>query len=74
MEFDVRVLSGIRWVLPDRPLTSELRAALSAGYLRGADLWHMATALYLAPMPGDMSFITLDGSQESVANALGFPV
>ena len=74
MEFDVRVLSGIRWVLPDRPLTSELRAALSAGYLRGADLWHMATALYLAPTPGDMSFITLDGSQESVANALGFPV
>ena len=74
IEFDVRVLSGIRWVLPDRPLTPELRTALSAGYLRGADLWHVATALYLAPMPGDMSFITLDGSQESVASTLGFPV
>ena len=36
IEFDVRVLSGIRWVLPDRPLTPELRTALSAGYLRGA--------------------------------------
>ena len=74
MEFDVRVLSGIRWALPDRPLTPELRTALSAGYLRGADLWHMATALYLAPTPGDMSFITLDGSQESVASTLGFQV
>ena len=52
IEFDVRVLSGIRWVLPDRPLTPELRTALSAGYLRGADLWHVATALYLAPIAG----------------------
>ncbi len=73
LEFDARVLSGIRWVLPDRPLTQELGTALSAGYLKGADLWHVATALYLAPTPGEMSFITLDGSQESVANALGFP-
>ena len=74
MEFDVRVLSGIRWVLPDRPLSSELRTALSEGYLRGADLWHVATALYLAPAPGDMSFITLDVSQKSVASSLGFHV
>ena len=74
LELDARVLSGIRWVLPDRPLTAEMRTALSAGYLRGADLWHVATALYLAPTPGDMSFITLDRSQESVAGSLGFQV
>ena len=71
--FDARLLSGIRWVLPDRPLSQEMGMALSAGYLRGADLWHVATALYLAPKPAEMSFITLDGTQESVANALGFP-
>ena len=73
-EFDVRVLSGIRWVLPDRLLTPELRTALAAGYLRGADLWHVATALYVAPEPRDISFVTLDGPQGTVANALGFHV
>ena len=71
-EFDVRVLSGIRWILPDRPLTPELRTVLRAGYLRGADLWHVATALYVAPDPGDISFVTLDGLQQAAAVALGF--
>ena len=71
-EFDVRVLSGIRWILPDRPLTQELRSAMAAGYLKGADLWHVATALYVAPEPRDMSFVTLDGRQRTVASALGF--
>ena len=73
-EFDVRILSGIRWILPDRPLTQELRSAMAAGYLKGADLWHVATALYVAPQPSDISFVTLDGRQESVAGALGFHV
>ena len=71
-EFDSRVLSGIRWILPDRPLTIELRTAQEAGYLRGADLWHIATALYIAPSPGDISFVTLDDRQQTVAAALGF--
>ena len=71
-EFDSRALSGIRWILPDRPLTLELRTAQEAGYLRGADLWHIATALYVAPWPGDISFVTLDDRQRTVASALGF--
>ena len=71
-DFDSRVLSGIRWVLPDRPLTLEFRAAQEAGYLRGVDLWHIATALYVAPSPGDISFVTLDDRQQTVASALGF--
>ncbi len=74
VEFDVRVLSGIRWVLPDRPLTTELQAALAAGFLRGADLWHVATALYVAPKPSDISFVTLDSPQKSVASTLGFHI
>ena len=73
-EFDVRVLSGIRWVLPDRPLTPELRTASTVGYLKGADLWHVATALYVAPESRHISFVTLDGRQEDVANTLGFQV
>lgn len=74
LEYNASVISGIRWVLPDRPLTPELRTASTAGYLRGADLWHVATALYVAPEPRDISFVTLDGRQEDVANTLGFQV
>ena len=71
-EYDRGLVSAVQWVLPDRPLTPELTAALEAGYLRGADLWHVATALYVAPDPEEMSFITLDGRQQAVAAALGF--
>ena len=46
---------------------------LSAGYLRGADLWHLASALYLAGNPRNLPFITLDERQEVVARKLGFP-
>jgi PIN domain nuclease of toxin-antitoxin system len=67
-------LSWISWVLPDRPLTAEFSRVLAAGYLRGADLWHMACALYLADDPGAVSFVTLDKQQRTVARTLGFKV
>ncbi len=73
-EFDIDVLSRIDWILPDRPLAAELARALEAGYLRGADLWHVATALYVALKPAELSFMTLDGRQREVASALGFQV
>ena len=64
----------IEWVHIDRPLTSEIVAALRVGYLRGADLWHIAVALYLnATRPGAVTFITLDERQRAVAAALGLP-
>ena len=62
----------IEWIFPDRPLTSEFAWVLQAGYLRGADLWHVATALYVAVDPGEMFFVTLDGRQREVARTLGF--
>ena len=74
LEFDAEVLSRIEWVLPDRPLAVELARGLEAGYLRGADLWHIATALYVAPRAEEIGFITLDGPQREVASALGFQV
>lgn len=73
-EFDAQVLSRIEWILPDRPLAIELARALQAGYLRGADLWHVATALYVSPTAEEIGFITLDGPQREVAAALGFQV
>jgi hypothetical protein len=65
-------LSWLAWILPDRPLTREFERICAAGYLRGADLWHVACALFLSPDPGELTFITLDGTQADIARRLGF--
>jgi predicted nucleic acid-binding protein len=67
------LLDGVSWILPDRRLTAEIERVLAARYVRGADLWHLACALYLAEAPGDVDFLTLDGAQRDAAAALGFP-
>ena len=64
----------IRWIWTDRPLGPELDTVLGVGHLRGADLWHVATALAAAPDPREMAFITLDERQRAVAAELGFRV
>ena len=68
------LVSDIEWVMPDRSLGPELAAALEAGYLKGADLWHVATALYVSPEPRGISFVTLDGPQRDAAKTLGFHI
>ena len=68
----VRLLARISWILTHRPLSPEMEAALDAGQLHGADLWHVASALYAAPEPGAIAFCTLDRQQAKVAAALGF--
>ncbi len=68
------LLSWFTWVLPDQPLSRELGEALAAGYLRGADLWHVGCALFLADgKANDLHFLTLDDRQRAVAEQLGFP-
>ena len=47
-EFDADLLESIQWVMPTRPLGPEIATAWRVGYLRGADLWHIASALYAA--------------------------
>lgn len=69
---DIRALDRIGWVIPDRPLHAEIGRVLEAGYVRGADCWHLASALYLAQDPGEIAFLTLDTRQWSVARKLGF--
>jgi predicted nucleic acid-binding protein len=66
------LLSWITWVFPNRPLTREFDRISAAGYLKGADLWHLANALFLAPAGRDLDFLTLDEKQKEVASALGF--
>jgi PIN domain nuclease of toxin-antitoxin system len=67
------LLAGIEWVLPDRPLTAELARVLARGYLRGADLWHLACALMLRAELPDLAFLTLDTRQGELAAELDFP-
>lgn len=66
------LLDAVSWILPDRPLSEEITRVLAAGRVRGADCWHLATALYVAQDPADLSFLTLDARQMAVAETLGF--
>lgn len=72
VEFDAALLSGMGWILPDRPLGPEMETVLAAGYVRGADLWHLACALHVAGDPTELAFLTLDARQAEVAEVLGF--
>jgi predicted nucleic acid-binding protein len=67
------LLEPIRWVVPDRPLSREFERVLESGYVRGADLWHLACALFVEPQPLELVFLTLDKRQRAVARSLGFP-
>ena len=70
--FNQPLRSNITWIYPNRPLTREFDRVLRVGYLRGADLWHVAVALYAFPDPSQISFITLDERQLEVARKIGF--
>ena len=72
--FDPSILARIEWIFPSRPLSAEMATVLQAGYLRGADLWHVAVALYIAQDPAEMCFLTLDQRQRETAASLGFDV
>lgn len=69
---DESLVAALTWVIPNRPLSPEIIRVLNAGYLRGADAWHLACALFLDPAAQELSIVTLDGDQRKVATALGF--
>jgi PIN domain len=66
------LLAGISWVHPDRPLREQFAAVLAAGYVRGADLWHLAVALFVDP-GRTIGFLTLDLRQNKIRRQMGFP-
>lgn len=72
------LLDRLTWLEPRGRLTVHLQAVLSQGYVRGADLWHLASALYLREdaalldEPETLVFATLDHRQQKVATGLGF--
>ena len=68
----LEAIKGISWIIPDRSLADELKSIADLGYLRGADLWHVACACYLAPNPKGIAFLTRDARQREVAERIGF--
>jgi predicted nucleic acid-binding protein len=72
IQVDEDLLSSIAIVLPERPLDREIARVLEHGYLRGADCWHLAAALYVADNPESLAFLSLDQTQLRFARALGF--
>lgn len=68
---DDGLLERIGWIHPDRSLEPEYRRILRHGYLRGADLRHVACALYTRDVAGAVGFLTADGRQAEVAETVG---
>jgi len=69
---DHDLLRRFQPIFAPRSLRPEIERVLAAGSVRGADCLHLATALYLAPDPGELTFLTLDERQRAVAAQLGF--
>ena len=69
---DPDFLTAITWVVPERILSAELAQVFAAGLVRGANAWHLATAIYFRTRIGPLAFLTLDTRQARVAAALGF--
>jgi predicted nucleic acid-binding protein len=65
------LMSWLTWVFPDRPLTAEYAEILKHGYVSGADLWHLACALYLRRLLGQLEFLTLDDRQQRLSEKIG---
>ena len=57
---------------PSRPIAFECERILKEHYCRGADIYHLASALFLAPNPRELKFVTCDNRQGAIAKALGF--
>ena len=63
---------SIDLVLPDRSLEPEMREVLAVGRLRGADLWHLSCALYVAGEDREgLAFLSRDTPQRDLARRLG---
>ena len=68
-------IEAISIVLPDRTLGREIGEVLAHGYLRGADLWHVACAMFVAgDARSELTFLTRDAAQRRVARRVGFRV
>jgi len=69
------MLDAVSLIATSDSLVEECSQVLELGYLRGADLWHLATAIFVAGQHRDeLIFISLDDRQRGQAKKLGFGV
>ena len=74
LEAVLEALEDLSLVLPDRTLRAEIQEILALGRLRGADLWHLACAMFVAgEARSEVSFLSRDEPQRRLARRLGFP-
>jgi hypothetical protein len=66
------LLEQLKLVHPDGRLTRWLDEILDLGYVRGADLHHLAVACHLFKDPARVLFMTLDSRQDELAEGMGF--
>lgn len=67
------LLNSIDIISPNSILRKETEKILSVGFLKGADLKHVATAVWLSKgEPKNLHFLSFDKQQSLVAKKLGF--
>lgn len=66
------LIEQITLLMPERPLAPELDRLFACGYCRGADAFHLATALSLDPTGAELRFLTADKAQAALAARMGF--
>ncbi|HCU25137.1 MAG TPA: hypothetical protein DF383_08970, partial [Deltaproteobacteria bacterium] len=71
-QFASEILEFVHPIIPERSLVPEYQKIFSHGYCRGADAFHLATALYLEPEAKNLVFLTADKTQGKIAASLGF--
>lgn len=64
-------LERINWVLPPRPLSDEYLLVLKHSHVRGADLYHIACALFLRSELDEIDFVSADVKQLQAATLIG---
>ena len=66
------LLNKISLVNPEHRMTVELAEIFKYGYLRGADAYHLACALYADNNTRELVFLSRDNKQQALAKKLGF--
>lgn len=70
----VSLLNEIDLITLDRSLVGEYNLIFQSGYLKGADAFHLACALFLDPTCKNLTFVTADKPQAIIAKKLGFKI
>lgn len=74
LSFAYSFISPIGLLFSEQSLQKEYEEIFSLGYCRGADAYHLASALFLDPEKSNLFFFTLDEKQKLIAKKMGFKI